>query len=80
MKVRIYEMDQKGYDNNAHIYGEPGEVEEFGEGYTIYDYYSDRCNVALEEMDREGFYYFTPWYAEEDERRYVFVETVEEEE
>lgn len=75
MKIRFFEMDETGYNQNNQLRPENGTIEEFGDGYTIEDFYSDRANVCLEEMDgQDGWYRFQ---TDADETRYVFVKSIE---
>lgn len=69
--IKFYELSEAEYENNAHFNME-AEVEEFGEGYTIEDFYSDRAGVVLERID-EGVYCFEDDYYGDIEKRYVVV-------
>ena len=74
-KVTFCELDQKSYDTNEHLASESFTTEYFGEGYTIKDFYGDRANVCLEEMDgQDGWYRLQ---TADDETRYVFVKSIE---
>lgn len=82
MKVIIYDMDQNGFDNNAQLHSENGSQEEFGDGYTIIDFYSDNVNVYLDEihgLENTGWYTYIATDPDtlEETRRYVFCEIIE---
>lgn len=67
--VKFYDMSEEEYENNAHLNGMQKEVEEFGEGYTIEDFYADRAGVLLEEIG-DGVYCYE---IDEEEKRYIII-------
>lgn len=63
--IRFYDLNESDYENNN--FGE-AETEEFGEGYTISDFYSDRAGISLDEIN-DGVY----TYETDDGKRYVVI-------
>lgn len=69
--IKFYELSEKEFENNEHLNMRP-EVEEFGEGYTIEDFYSDRAGVVLERLnDYDSLDVYS--FEIDDEKRYVIV-------
>ena len=75
-------MDQKGFDNNIHMYNENLAIEICEDDmYNIEDLYSEKCDIALEPLEEygRGWYTYTETDPETDEeqRRYVYVDRIE---
>lgn len=67
--IKFYDLSEKQYENGDYLNGFIGkETEEFGEGYTIKDYYSD-SGVILEKNECGDYFYET----EDGEKRYVVI-------
>lgn len=84
MQNKIYycDMDQKGFDNNIHMYNENLAIEICEDDmYNIEDLYSEKCDIALEPLEEygRGWYTYTETDPETDEeqRRYVYVDRIE---
>lgn len=71
-KVKFWEMSEQDYEANR-----KGEctVEEFGEYYDIADYYADRADVRLDEVDKWGNETTYTYTTDEGEKWYVIAET-----
>lgn len=65
--IKFYDLSESDYENNN--FGE-AETEEFGEGYTISDFYADRAGISLDEIENGVYTYET----EEGEKRYVVID------
>lgn len=67
--IKFYDLHEEQYKNGDHVSGfVEKETEEFGEGYTIEDYYSDR-GVILETNECGDYFYET----DDGERRYIVI-------
>ena len=64
--IKFYDLSESDYENNN--FGEE-ETEEFGEGYTISDFYADRAGISLDEIERGVYAYET----DDGEKRYVVI-------
>ena len=64
--IKFYDLNKNGYENNN--FGEC-EIECFGEGYTICDFYADRASISLDEIENGVYTYET----EDGEKRYVVI-------
>ena len=64
--IRFYDLDETDFENNN--FGE-AETEEFGEGYTIRDFYADRAGISLGEIGDDVYTYET----DDGEKRFVVV-------
>lgn len=64
--IKFYDLNESDYENNN--FGEK-ETEEFGEGYTISDFYADRAGISLDEIE-SGFYAYE---TDDGEKRYVVI-------
>lgn len=68
--IKFYDLSESDYENGRHLCGFiEKETEEFGEGYTISDFYADRAGVILEETECGDYTYET----DDGERRYVVI-------
>lgn len=68
--IKFYSLSEADYENGRHLEGFiEKETEEFGEGYTIEDFYADHAGVTLEENECGDYTYET----EDGERRYVVI-------
>lgn len=80
--IKYYDLSEKEFENDEYL---QLQVEEFGEGYTIEDYYSDNADVILNKIDNNLYYYemyyevthntfFRVYYeTETKEKRYVII-------
>ena len=75
--IKFYELNEKEFENNEHLNMRP-EVEEFGEGYTIEDFYSDRAGVVLERLNNYDSLEVYSFETDDEEKRYVIVLEVTE--
>lgn len=64
--IKFYDLNESDYENNN--FGEK-ETEEFGEGYTISDFYADRAGISLDEIESGVYAYET----DDGEKRYVVI-------
>ena len=64
--IKFYDLNESDYENNN--FGEK-ETEEFGEGYTISDFYADRAGISLGEIETGVYAYET----DDGEKRYVVI-------
>lgn len=70
--IKFYELSEKEFENNEHLNMRP-EVEEFGEGYTIEDFYSDRVGVVLERLNDYDSLEVYIFETDDSETRYIIV-------
>ena len=68
--IKFYELNEKEFENNEHLNMQP-EIEEFEEGYTIEDFYSDRIGVVLERLNDYNIEIYS--FEIDDETKYVIV-------
>lgn len=68
--IKFYDLNESDYENGRYLEGFcEKETEEFGEGYTIRDFYADHEIVILEETECGDYTYET----EDGEKRYVVI-------
>lgn len=68
--IKFYDLGEEQYENGDHLNGfAEKETEEFGEGYTISDFYADRAGVSLDKIN-DGIYAYE---TNDGEKRYVVI-------
>lgn len=87
--IEFIDMSEEQYENGYAFNGNEYEYKEFGEGYTIEDFYSDNSDMRLEDLGDGWYTYAREWVDglgyvsrplddEDAEKRYVYVRKFEQ--
>lgn len=88
-RVEFIDMSEEEYENGYAFGGNEYEYQEFGEGYTIEDFYSDNAYMVLTDLGDGWYTYAREWVDglgyverpvddEDAEKRYIYVRKFEE--